>query len=142
MQIRTALKLSGQSVAGEITGFINVGKADQLLDEGKIPNIVIPVRGDRGRGSLEGARGGRHVFFNGFALTGERDIFGKAWNGADSAAATQTMTSWSGGTFNQSTWAGASWAGASWAGAFGSGGWTRAASQALASRGVPMRKSM
>ena len=118
MQIRTALKMSGESVTGEITSFINVAKADQLLTYGKIQHIELPFIGTPGRGSLEATRGASaRLVFNGVPLTGERDIFGRAWNAETMAVSTQKLTSWTGGSFNGNSWAGNSWAGASWAGA-------------------------
>ncbi len=70
----------------------------------------------KGTGSLEGARGSAHVADpdTGLELTGEKDIMGRAWNGATWSLAAKNGTAWSG-----STWNGASWSGTS----FGVGGW-------------------
>ena len=54
-------------------------------------------------------------------LTGEKDIFGKAFNSTTMATAEAAGSTWSGGTWNGSSWAGSSWAGSSWAGSTWSG---------------------
>ncbi|GAB7193474.1 hypothetical protein NUM3379_41840 [Kineococcus sp. NUM-3379] len=82
-----------------------------------------------GAGSVEKARGTSHVSFGGVALTGEKDVWGKAWQPATWAAATSGLTawnggswmgtpltasSWSGGTWGTTAWAGTTWTGLSW----------------------------
>jgi serine protease AprX len=62
-----------------------------------------------GRGLLEGSRGTNHVAQGGVALTGEKDIFGRAWNGAAWTASVAGNTAWSGGTFNGCLWTGTTW---------------------------------
>ena len=64
-----------------------------------------------GLGSLEAARGDAHVYDSttGAVLTGEQDIFGKAWNAAAWASAAKAQKSWIGGTWNGSAWTGAAW---------------------------------
>lgn len=117
-QIRLALILSGKDVTGAVSNFVQVDKAAQLLDDwGPSPAMKSFVLGTPGQGSLELARGGFHLSFNGTLLSGEKDIFGKTWNGPESAASALAGTSWNGGTFNGANWAGAGWAGANWAGA-------------------------
>ena len=116
-QIRWALILSGRDVHGAIANFIQVKRASELLAKMGQPIIGLPVFGQPGQGSLEAARGGLHLSWNGVLLQGEMDIFAKGWDGPKSAAAALAATSWQGGTFNESTWSGASWAGANWAGA-------------------------
>ena len=127
-RIRAALIFSGKDVNGAISNFIQVDKAAELLsDWGTPPAASNTVFGTPGRGSLEAARGGLHLEFNGTALTGEKDIFGNPWNGSASATAALATTSWTGGTFNGANWAGANWAGANWAGANWAGaGWAGA----------------
>jgi serine protease AprX len=86
-----------------------------------------------GSGPLEAARGGAWATSSGIALTGEKDIFGNAWNSASIAAATSHGTAWSGGVFNGAAWSGAGWSGAGWSGVAWSGaawsgaGWSGAA---------------
>jgi serine protease AprX len=64
-----------------------------------------------GAGTLEGARGSSHVALDGTPLTGERDIFGQAWNAAAWSTSVAAGTSWTGGAYNGSTWTGTDWAG-------------------------------
>ena len=131
-QISNAIRMSAQDVNGKITGFIDVAKADSLLDQGKIPDIK-PVDLTKlatlfgktlpppGTGSLEASRGGEHLIFNLVPLVGEVDIFGKAWDATASSAAALAGSSWSGGVFNGSSWSGSSWSGSSWSGSSWSG---------------------
>jgi len=97
-----------------------------------------------GLGLLEAARGGTYVYdsVSGAALTGEMDIFGKAWSAPTWAAASAKQKSWSGGTWNGSAWTGSAfgalvggaktwapvvWTGRSWSGANWSGrSWSNA----------------
>ena len=81
-----------------------------------------------GTGTLEGSRGTRHVADrNGVVLTGEKDIFGNAFNSASMAQAESCGASWSGGTWNGASWSGASWSGASWSSAsWSSASWSSA----------------
>ena len=80
-----------------------------------------------GSGSLEAARGGAWVTSGGVGLTGEKDIFGNAWNSSAIATATSHGAAWSGGVFNGAAWSGAGWSGAGWSGAGWSGaGWSGA----------------
>jgi subtilisin family serine protease len=86
--------------------------------------------GDRGRadgpaalgtGTLEGARGSSHVSMNGVVLSGEQDIFGRAWNSAAMARLEALGSTWSGGAWNGSTWSGSTWSGSTWSGSTWSG---------------------
>jgi serine protease AprX len=74
-----------------------------------------------GIGTLEGSRGTAHVSVNGVVLTGERDIFGRAWNSARMARAEARGSTWSGGVWNGSTWSGSTWSGSTWSGSTWSG---------------------
>ena len=74
-----------------------------------------------GLGSLELARGADHVSLDGVPLTGDRDIFGRAWSSPAMAAAEERMNAWNGGVYNGATWSGATWSGATWSGATWSG---------------------
>jgi serine protease AprX len=69
-----------------------------------------------GTGSLDAARGTEHLASNGMILSGEQDIFGRAFNTTTMATAQATGRAWAGGIWNGSSWAGSSWAGSSWAG--------------------------
>jgi serine protease AprX len=67
-----------------------------------------------GTGSLELARGGKHLVLDGVPLDGERDIFGAPFDSAAMAAATLSQTTWSGGVWNGSAWTGDGWSGNEW----------------------------
>jgi serine protease AprX len=76
-----------------------------------------------GTGTLEAARGSLHVTdsVTGITLTGEKDIFGNAFDSASMAALEAAGQSWSDGTWNGQTWSGQSWSGQSWSGQSWSG---------------------
>jgi serine protease AprX len=69
-----------------------------------------------GAGSLEASRGSEHLTRDGVVLSGERDIFGRAFDSAAMAALLAAGNSWSGGTWNGNSWSGNSWSGNSWSG--------------------------
>jgi serine protease AprX len=74
-----------------------------------------------GTGSLELARGSDHLTLDGVVLSGEKDIFGRAFSSASMAALEAAGSSWSGGSWNGSSWSGSSWSGSSWSGSSWSG---------------------
>lgn len=102
----------------------------QLKDIQKVPVTRVVAQSharSTGTGSLELARGGSHVADpdTGQELRGERDIFGKRWDGTRWAAASLAGQSWRGGTWNGSTWTGDGWSGNSWRyAAWSSASWT------------------
>ena len=69
-----------------------------------------------GTGSLELSRGTHHLTTGGVLLTGEKDIFGAAFNSAAIAVAEAAHTAWTAGVFNGNSWSGNSWSGNSWSG--------------------------
>ncbi len=69
-----------------------------------------------GTGTLELSRGLDHVSRDGVVLSGEKDIFGKAFSAAAMASLEAAGNSWSGGTWNGNSWSGNSWSGNSWSG--------------------------
>ncbi|MGZ8563649.1 MAG: S8 family serine peptidase, partial [Candidatus Limnocylindria bacterium] len=69
-----------------------------------------------GTGSLEKARGGRHLVRDGVALKGERDIFGRWFRSGAMARAAAAGTSWSGGTWNGTAWTANEWSANEWSG--------------------------
>jgi serine protease AprX len=69
-----------------------------------------------GLGSLNASRGTDRMTDDGVVLTGEKDIWGRAYNAATMAAAMAAGNSWSGGTWNGNSWSGNSWSGNSWSG--------------------------
>jgi serine protease AprX len=86
-------------------------------DLNKALNAVLPVAtlaaqlptGATGTGTLEGARGSAHVSNSYGLLTGEKDIFGKAWNAPSWASASAARTSWNGGTWRGVDWTNSAW---------------------------------
>jgi serine protease AprX len=75
-----------------------------------------------GAGSLEGARGDKHVSVNGVPLTGEEDIFGHGFSGSDHATQSASGEGWSSeGGWNGTTWSGTTWSGTTWSGTTWSG---------------------
>jgi serine protease AprX len=95
------------------SGLIDVKQAG----EAATPTAVQSFSLSTGVGSLEAARGTSHVADpeTGVELTGEKDIFGQAWDGRSWAEASWNGRSWAGGTWNGRSWAGTSWTGRSWA---------------------------
>ena len=69
-----------------------------------------------GTGSLDAARGGDTVTYNGVPLTGNRTVNGAVWPGA-----AWNGVRWSGGTWNGVRWSDASWLGVRWSGVRWSG---------------------
>lgn len=106
----TATQIPGEDSTAQGAGLINV-KAASLADT---PSFTQTIPISTGLGTLEGARGSRHVAMDGVELAGEQDIFGSNWNANTSATAELEETSWSGGSWNGNVWAGAGWDGSSW----------------------------
>ena len=106
----TAHPLLTADAAGQGSGLVDVNAA------ASVPLVPLTQSWPRstGMGTLEGARGTKHVGDNGVDLSGERDIFGKAWVPSVWAPASSTQTAWSGGVWNTSNWAGTCWCGSSW----------------------------
>jgi serine protease AprX len=103
-------------------GIVDVGRAADAIAMGGAASLAVPgERFGKGTGSLETARGSAHVAdlaagTSGVTLTGERDIFGRPWNGKTWSAATTAGTTWTGGRWNGSTWTGTTWnASGTWA---------------------------
>ena len=100
----------------------------------------LPDRYSTGTGTLQGARGSNSVTLNRVVLTGERDVFGHAWNNRTMSFLTANERAWTlnqgtfngniwigsgftadtvtvaGRTWNGRTWAGRTWAGQTWSG--------------------------
>ncbi|MDO8390605.1 MAG: S8 family serine peptidase [Actinomycetota bacterium] len=83
-----------------------------------------------GDGSIEAARGGQHVVYNGTEITGEITALGTSWTGTSWTgdrwtSGTWNGTSWTGGTWMGTSWTGTSWTGTSWTGTSWTGtSWT------------------
>jgi serine protease AprX len=76
----------------------------------------LSLLGSNGAGSIEMARGTRHVVRDGVALTGEKDIFDQPVYAPSLAALEAQAAAWSEGDWNGSTWTGSTWTGSSWTG--------------------------
>ncbi len=92
-------------------GTANVAGSASLT---KLPAATAAAPSGTGMGSLETARGSSHVTNGTVALTGEKDIFGSAWNPLVMAAATKANSTWTGGVWNGVRWTGDSWSGVRW----------------------------
>ena len=106
----TASPLLQADAAGRGSGLINVAAASLAT----APLSTQTWTRSTGLGTLEGARGSDHVGDAGVDLTGEKDIFGKAWVPSVWAPASTAHTAWTNGTWNGSDWAGTCWCGSSW----------------------------
>jgi serine protease AprX len=67
-----------------------------------------------GTGKIDVSRGGSYVNDGGVTLTGERDVFGQAWDGAAWAKASAAVTAWDGGTWRGELWSSAAWNNGAW----------------------------
>jgi serine protease AprX len=108
----TATTLPAADTQAQGNGLVNVNMA--IWTTTPTAKQLFPV--STGTGSLDGARGAAKLVLGGVTLSGEKDIFGKAYSSPLHATQEATETSWNGGTWNGSSWAGSSWAGSSWAG--------------------------
>jgi serine protease AprX len=111
----TALPQAGSQARG--AGLLNVFGASTAL----VGASTQTWASGTGLGTLEGARGTKHIGDNGVDLTGEQDIFGSPWNAAAWSAASAAHTAWNGGVWNGDTWAGDCWCYTSWSGTSWSG---------------------
>jgi serine protease AprX len=91
-------------------GIINVSTAYTLLLPATLVASPNPAGFGKGTGTLERARGSVHVDQGGVSLTGEKDVFGKAFSSTTWAPKALAGTSWSGGTWNGVAWTGTTWA--------------------------------
>ncbi|WP_138758944.1 S8 family serine peptidase [Modestobacter altitudinis] len=94
------------------SGLIDVKKA-QKLPKGTVPLAGAAAWGN-GSGSLEASRGSSHVSTGTTELTGEVDVFGRAWDGAAWARATKDAKAWVDGNWRGLTLTGAGWSGSTW----------------------------
>jgi len=115
--VGTATPLPRTSPRAQGAGLVNLQAASAVTTPGR-PQVYAP---SVGTGSLEGARGGVHLVFNGVPLEGEEDIFGQPVNTTVLAAQEAADDSWAGGVWNGSSWSGSSWSGSSWSGSSWSG---------------------
>ena len=121
-QVKRFIADNGQKVPGaddqaQGGGEISLANMAQKTPQTYTQNFTAST----GTGTLEGARGTDHLTANGVVLTGEKDIFGHAFNATTMATAETAGSSWTGGAWNGSTWSGSSWSGSSWSGSSWSG---------------------
>ncbi|MEV7629603.1 S8 family serine peptidase [Actinoplanes sp. NPDC089786] len=126
----TAKPITGADAYAGGNGQIDVAAAAVTKKPSSAPQVNVAATG---LGSLERSRGGVHVYdpANDVELSGERDIFGRAWVAPTWALASKTQNSWRDGSFNgtrwtggafgtdvsgQRTWSSVAWTGRSWAG--------------------------
>ena len=122
-QVKKFITTNAQPIAGADVQAQGAGEISlsRLLASAPPSSFAQTFKPSTGTGSLEAARGTDHLTANGVTLTGEKDIFGKAFNSTAMATASAAGTSWSGGIWNGSIWSGNSWSGNSWSGSSWSG---------------------
>jgi serine protease AprX len=108
MLMSTADPIVGGDAYAAGAGQINLARAARTKSIAAAPQVNTAATG---LGSLDAARGGAYVYdsVTGTPLTGERDIFGRAWDARTWTVASATQRSWIGGTWNGSAWTGAAW---------------------------------
>lgn len=103
---RTASRVPGVSAEAQGKGLLNLKAArDTATPSGTGQGAAR----SRGNGSLESARGSAHVILADTRLEGERDIFGRPWDGAAWGPGAEAESSWSGGSWNGAPWTGTGW---------------------------------
>ncbi|MFZ0161569.1 MAG: S8 family serine peptidase, partial [Kineosporiaceae bacterium] len=117
--IASSLKLTAAQYA-TVVDTINISYSGQGIAtvgtalEAPLPVTKQTAAASTGTGTLEASRGGTHVVNNGVTLTGEKDIFGRAFSSKAMAAAQVSGTAWTGGKWNGSRWSGDGWSGSRW----------------------------
>src|SRR4051794_11431788 len=117
-QVKSALAssvvaLPQATVRDRGAGLLNVLSASTVL----VGSSTQTWTKSSGLGTLEGARGTKHVGANGTDLTGEKDVFGADWHPSTWSTASAAGAAWSGGSWNGHVWAGSTWGGTVWANA-------------------------
>ncbi|MFZ0160114.1 MAG: S8 family serine peptidase, partial [Kineosporiaceae bacterium] len=116
-QVKCFITNNAKKVPGADSQAQGAGEIDLTTLAGKAPvSYTQKFTNATGTGSLELARGTDHLTANGVVLTGEKDIFGKAFNPTTMATLEAAGSSWTGGLWNGSSWTGSSWTGSSWTG--------------------------
>jgi serine protease AprX len=117
-QVKRLLMTTTEALPATSGDVFGTGQLDlKRAAETAAPAIQQSHRPALGTGSLEQSRGSAHVADpdTGVELTGERDIFGAAWDPATWTVAAATGKAWDGGTWNGTEWTGSDWSGDSWA---------------------------
>ncbi len=111
----SAMQIQAQAVEqgnGELNLATGIDWPNSFI-AGFYPYNLVPATGT---GTLEGSRGSNHLVKDGVSLTGEKDIFGKAFKSSTMATAEANASSWSGSSWSSTQWSGSSWSGSSWSG--------------------------
>jgi subtilisin family serine protease len=108
----TAKRLRGEYALCQGEGMLNLKSALKARTPVALQGWPVST----GLGTLEEARGSAHVLDDGVPLTGERDIFGNAWDGKSWSMASAAGISWQGGLWGGKSWSGDAWSANSWAG--------------------------
>jgi serine protease AprX len=95
------------------SGLVNAGKA-VTTPLGTVAATAQTATASKGTGTLDQTRNGVYVTDGTVTLTGERDVFGKAFAAKKMAAAQTEGTAWTGGVWNGSRWTGDGWQGSRW----------------------------
>ncbi|MFZ0159133.1 MAG: S8 family serine peptidase [Kineosporiaceae bacterium] len=116
-QVKAMLVATAHGATGTPVTFRGAGVLDIRAAQLMTPPTVTALPGyATGTGSLEAARGTSRVAQDDVELTGEQDIFGRAWNPTQYATLAAARSTWSGGMWNGTTWTGTGWNGTSWTG--------------------------
>jgi serine protease AprX len=107
---------AGATVNDEGAGAVNARKVVANTAPGQAASAQTAYGTSYGYGSLEASRGSFHVADASGPLTGERDIFGKAFDSYSWSRASAAGTAWSGGTWNGTAWTGTGWSSDDWTG--------------------------
>jgi serine protease AprX len=81
---------------------------------GTVSSLLNLLSWGNGTGSLEAARGSFHVSDGTTTLSGERDVFGKAWSGYTWSRQTSGGYAWQGGYWRGELMSGPGWQNAAW----------------------------
>jgi serine protease AprX len=112
-----ATPFAGSGVNWRGNGVVNIKRSVNQAPVSVAAAAQTPGYVGTGTGSLEASRGSYHVGDGTTFLTGEKDIFGNAWDGAAWATATSNGSAWNGGAWNGAVWSGANWSSDDWTGA-------------------------
>ena len=117
--IQTASPLPGIGAQAQGAGILQAEAG--IVNALAVPGEWHKVVGSTGTGSLEKARGSKHITIGGVALTGEEDVHGHSFSGAQVATQEESSQAWSDGGWNGTTWSGGNWDGTTWSGTTWSG---------------------
>lgn len=113
--LKTLLNLTAYPLYGDS----EILRGHGLIDASLASSVLLPLPGLQlssatGTGLLEGSRGTAHIGIGTSALTGEKDIFGRAFSSALWASGAANATNWAAGKWNGNPWAGSTWTGTNW----------------------------